>query len=147
MGCYKVDDLYVALLSQSVYASDALLKHSRIPWQVDVDYSGCNLKIQSGASRVGGKENAAFGIVREVVHHILPLFRWHSSMQILKDYAFLPQLLSHKSCHPLPLTEHHHLFSLLANNVADEVDTFVHLGVVSRLLVQDIAAVAYHPHL
>ena len=68
-------------------------------------------------------------------------------MQILEVYFFLLQFLGDEASHAFPLAEYHHFLTFLADDVADDVDTFLHLGVVSRLLVEDITAVAYHSHL
>ena len=68
-------------------------------------------------------------------------------MQIFEIDFLLFQLLGNKSGHALPLTEHHHLFTFFADDVADDIHTLLHFGIISRLLVEDVAAVAYHTHL
>ena len=68
-------------------------------------------------------------------------------MQIFKAYFFFLQFLGDEAGHAFPLTEYHNLFAFFADDVADDVHAFIHLGVVSRLLVEDITAVAYHAHL
>ena len=64
-------------------------------------------------------------------------------MQIFKAYFCFLQFLGDEAGHAFPVTEYHNLCTFLADNVADDVHSFIHLGVVSRLLVEDITAVTY----
>ena len=147
MGSHKVDDLYVVLLTESIDATDALFENGWVPRQVDVDDGGGSLQVQASATCVCGKEYSARWLVHEVVHQVLALLGWHATMQILETYSVLLQLLGDEASHAFPLAEYHHLLALLADDVTDDIDAFIHLGVISCLLIEDVAAIAYHSHL
>ena len=146
-GRHEVDDLDVALLADAVYPCDALFQHGRIPRQVDIDDRRRHLQVESGAACVGGEEDAAVGLIHEVVDQILPFGRGNTAVKIFEADVLFAQLLGNEPRHTFPLTKDDHLLVTTLNDVADDVHHLVHLGIVTRLLVENIGAVAYATHL
>ena len=68
-------------------------------------------------------------------------------MQVFEANLFCFQFFGDEASHAFPLAEYYNLFTFFADDVADNIDTFIHLGVESRFLVEDITAIAYHAHL
>src|SRR5262249_29826806 len=63
----QVDDTDRPGLVLAPGTGDPLLELRRVPWQIDIDHGGGDLKVEPDAAAVGREEQAAGGIVLEPV--------------------------------------------------------------------------------
>ena len=54
-------------------------------------------------------------------------------MQVFEANLFCFQFFGDEASHAFPLAEYYNLFTFFADDVADNIDTFIHLGVESRI--------------
>jgi hypothetical protein len=66
----EIDDLHRGFLSVTMGAGDALFEHGGIPREVEVDDEAGGLQVEPHAARVGGEEDAAFGVVEEFLDEV-----------------------------------------------------------------------------
>ena len=78
----QVDDLHRGELAVTVGAGNTLFEHGGIPGQVEVDDQAGSLQVQSDAARIGGKKDAAGGIVEEFLDEIAAFGGGHVAGQL-----------------------------------------------------------------
>ena len=107
---YKIDNLYVTLLTKTIDTSYALFKDGRIPRQIEIDYNTSCLQIQTSTTCIRRKEHATVRVIRKVNYQVTTLSRGYASMQIFVAYTHLVKFIGYQARHTLPLAEDDHLF-------------------------------------
>ena len=127
-------------------ACDALFEDCRIPRQVHVHQRRSVLQIEARAAGIGGQEHAASGVVAKPLDQCRPLLRWHAAVEADIAVSMRFETADNDVMGPRPLRKHHRLGLGIGEQIIEQCRQFVGLDAVVGFLVQQIGAVARHPH-
>ena len=144
---YHIDYLNLTLLTDTIDTADSLLQYGRIPRNIQIYDKGCSLQVQTGTSCISRDKDPAIRLLPEITYENIALFRRHRSAKRRIADSSLIQFRGDKTCHPLPLAEHHYFLIPALDHIPDDVHRLIHLGIVSCFLVQNVRTVTNHPYL
>jgi hypothetical protein len=139
--------MHTPRLTHAVNAADALLEHSRVPWQIHVDhYRGSVLQVQTDAAGIGRQKYAARRIVAKAVDKRAAFGAGHAAVKQNVTPIIRLTPANDELVRASPLTEDRSFSAGVLELLAKQRREFVGLCTVVRSLVEQIRAVAGHPH-
>ena len=104
------------------------------------------LQIEAGGAGIGGEERAAGGVIAKPLDQGRPPLRWHAAVKadIAQPARFEPA--DDDVMGPRPLRKHHRLGLRIGEQIVEQCRQFVGLDAMIGFLVEQIGAVARHPH-
>ena len=144
--CHEIDHPHRPRLAHAVDACDALFEDCRIPRQIHVHQSRSMLQIETRAAGISGQEHPASRVVAKPLDQCRPLLRWHAAVEADIAVSMRFETADDDVMGPRPLRKHHRLGLGIGEQLVEQCRQFVGLDAVVGFLVQQIGAVARHPH-